>query len=116
MILDVIGAKYLDANLRALAGDGRLVVIGLQGGTRAELDLGRLLGRRLSVIGSTLRSRSTEQKSGIVQTVRRELWPAIESGVVRPVVDQVIPWDRAADAHRVLEDGSNIGKVLLQVT
>jgi putative PIG3 family NAD(P)H quinone oxidoreductase len=116
VILDVIGAKYLDANLRALATDGRLVVIGLQGGTRAELDLGRLLHRRVSVIGSTLRSRSTQQKSAIVQAVRVEVWPAIESGEVRPIVDQVIPWDRVADAHRVLEDGTNIGKVVLQIS
>jgi putative PIG3 family NAD(P)H quinone oxidoreductase len=115
VVLDVIGARYLDQNLRSLATEGRLVVIGLQGGTRAELDLGRVLSRRLSLHGTTLRSRSTAAKAAIVATVVEHVWPAVEDGRVRPVVDRVLPWDEAAEAHRVLADGENIGKVLLQV-
>jgi NADPH:quinone reductase-like Zn-dependent oxidoreductase len=115
VVLDVIGAGYLDQNLRSLAIDGRLVVIGLQGGTRSELDLGRLLGRRLSVHGTTLRSRPTAEKSAIVAAVVHQMWPAVEGRRVRPVVDRVMSWRDAAQAHRVLAEGENIGKVLLQV-
>lgn len=115
VVLDVIGARYLDQNLRSLATEGRLVVIGLQGGTRAELDLGRLLSQRLSVHGTTLRSRSTEDKAAIVKTVVEQVWPAVQDRRVLPVVDRVLPWERAAEAHRVLAEGENIGKVLLQV-
>jgi putative PIG3 family NAD(P)H quinone oxidoreductase len=115
VVLDVIGARYLDQNLRSLATEGRLVVIGLQGGTRAELDLGRLLSRRLSVHGTTLRSRSTRDKAAIVKTVVEHVWPALQDRRVHPVVDRVLPWDQAAEAHRVLAEGENIGKVLLQV-
>ena len=116
VVLDIIGAKYLAANVRALASDGRLVVIGLQGGVKAELDLGRLLSRRLSVMGTTLRSRSVVAKAEIVGEVDTQLWPAIAEGSVRPVVDRVVPWHEAAEAHRLLERGESIGKVVLQVT
>lgn len=115
VILDIIGAKYLGANLRALARDGRLVVIGLQGGVTADLDLGRLLTHRLSVIGTTLRSRSPADKARVVEQVARNVWPAVESGRVRPVVDRVLPLHEAAEAHRLLEQGSVVGKVVLQV-
>jgi NADPH:quinone reductase-like Zn-dependent oxidoreductase len=115
VVLDVIGARYLDQNLRSLATEGRLVVIGLQGGTRAELDLGRLLSQRLSVHGTTLRSRSTDDQATIVETVVEQVWPAVQDRRVLPVVDRVLPWEEAAEAHRVLAEGENIGKVLLQV-
>ena len=115
VVLDVIGAKYLDANLRALTSDGRLVVIGLQGGRKAELDLGRLLAKRLTVHGTTLRSRSPSEKGEIVDAVIANVWPALADGRVRPVIDRVLPWSEAAEAHRVLERGDNIGKVLLHV-
>jgi putative PIG3 family NAD(P)H quinone oxidoreductase len=115
VVLDVIGARYLDQNLRSLATEGRLVVIGLQGGTRGELDLGRLLSRRLSIHGTTLRSRSTDDKAAIVKTVVEQVWPAVQDRRVIPVVDRGLPWEEAAEAHRVLADGENIGKVLLQV-
>ena len=91
------------------------MVIGLQGGTRAELDLGRLLSRRLSVHGTTLRSRPTAEKAAIVATVVEHVWPAVEDRRVRPVIDRVLPWGQAGEAHRVLAEGENIGKVLLQV-
>lgn len=115
VVLDVIGARYLDRNLRSLAPGGRLVVIGLQGGTRAELDLGRLLARRVSVHGTTLRSRPVSEKAAIVADVREHVWPAVADGQVRPVIDRVLPWHEMAEAHRVLADGENIGKVLMQV-
>lgn len=115
VILDVIGAKYLDANTRALASGGRLVVIGLQGGANGELDMRRLLTKRASVHGSTLRARSPSEKGVIVAQVVEHVWPAIDRGQVRPVIDRVLPWADAAEAHRVLERGDNIGKVLLQV-
>ncbi len=115
VVLDIIGAKYLTANLRALASDGRLVIIGLQGGVKAELDLGRLLSRRLSVMGTTLRSRSATAKAEIVSEVAAQVWPAVAEGAVRPVVDRVVPWQQAAEAHRLLERGESIGKVVLQV-
>ena len=115
VVLDIIGAKYLTANLRALASDGRLVIIGLQGGGKAELDLGRLLSRRLSVMGTTLRSRPATDKADIVREVRAQLWPAVADGTVRPVIDRILPWHEAAEAHRLLERGESIGKVVLQV-
>lgn len=115
VLLDVIGAKYLEANLRALATGGRLVVIGLQGGVQGELDMGRLLTKRVSIHGSTLRARPPIEKGEIVDQVVEHVWPAVEAGSVRPVIDRVLPWTDAAEAHRVLERGDNIGKVLLQV-
>ncbi len=115
VILDVIGAKYLEANTRSLAFGGRLVMIGLQGGTKGELDMGRLLARRASIHGSTLRARSPEEKGAIVTQVLEHVWPSVEAGTVFPVIDRVLPWTDVAEAHRVLERGDNIGKVLLQI-
>jgi len=113
VILDNMGAAYLPRNVRALAPDGRLVVIGLQGGRTGELDLGLLLGKRATVHATSLRNRPAEQKAAIVDAVRREVWPAIERGEIRPVVDRVLPMTDAAEAHRVLEAGEHVGKVLL---
>jgi len=115
VILDNMGAKYLGRNVSALATGGRLVVIGLQGGTKAELDLATLLTKRARVLATSLRARPAEEKAAIVEAVLAGVWPAVESGDVRPVVDQVLPLDRAADAHRVLEESSHVGKVVLQV-
>lgn len=115
VILDVVGAKYLDANVSALAGGGRLVVIGLQGGVKAELNLGALLSKRGSVIATSLRSRTPEQKAAICAAVVRDVWPLYGSGAIRPVVDRVLPLARAADAHRLLADSGHFGKVLLEV-
>lgn len=113
VILDVVGAAYLDRNLRALAPDGRLIVIGLQGGTRAELDLGRLLRTRSRVIATSLRSRPVAGKSAIVTAVRDKVWPLVAAGRVRPVVHARYPLAEAARAHRDLEQGEHIGKLLL---
>jgi putative PIG3 family NAD(P)H quinone oxidoreductase len=113
VILDIIGGGYLDRNVAALATGGRLVVIGMQGGRRAELDLGALLAKRASISATALRSRPVEEKTEIVHGVREEVWPLIESGAIRPIVDRRIPMSAAADAHRVVESGDHIGKVLL---
>lgn len=113
VILDVIGAKYLSRNLTALATNGRLLVIGLQGGRRAELDLGALHTKRAAVIGTTLRGRPVAEKATIVAAVREHVWPLLESGDVRPVVDRVMPISEVVEAHRVVEAGEHVGKVVL---
>lgn len=115
VILDSIGGKYLAGNLAVLATGGRLVVIGLQGGARAELDLGLLLTKRAAVHASSLRSRPTEQKAAICAAVREQVWPLLASGQIRPVVDRVLPMDQAAQAHRVVAASEHVGKVLLAV-
>lgn len=116
VVLDVIGAKYLERNLAALAVGGRIVVIGLQGGTRAELDLGRLLAKRAAVAGTTLRARPESEKAEIVRQVVEHVWPLVADGAVRPVVDRVVGVEDAADAHRAMAVGENVGKILLAVT
>lgn len=113
VVLDLIGAKYLARNVDVLATNGRLVVIGLQGGTRAELDLGLLLRKRAAVLATSLRGRPLEEKAAIVASVREHVWPLLEAGTVWPVVDRVLPMADAAEGHRVLERGENVGKVLL---
>ena len=113
VILDNIGAKYLARNVSALAVNGRLVIIGLQGGVKAELDINVLLRKNAAVISTSLRGRPPAEKSAIVAAVREHVWPLIESGTVKPVVHRTFPLARAADAHRELEASNNIGKVLL---
>ncbi|MFV0286082.1 MAG: NAD(P)H-quinone oxidoreductase [Demequina sp.] len=112
VILDVIGAAYLERNLRALRTEGTLVVIGMQGGVKAELNLGAVLARRLRVIGTTLRSRPLEDKAAIVAGVGRDIWPLVPHAV-RPLTHATYPLARAAEAHRALESGDVFGKVLL---
>jgi putative PIG3 family NAD(P)H quinone oxidoreductase len=116
VVLDNMGAKYLARNVDVLADGGRLVVIGMQGGRKAELDLGKLLAKRGSVHATALRSRPATgrgSKAEIVAAVRHEVWPDVERGVVRPVVDRRLPMSRAAEAHALLESSGHIGKVLL---
>ena len=113
LVLDVLGAGGLADNLAMLATGGRLVVIGLQRGARAEIDLGLLLARRLTLAGTTLRSRPAAEKAAIVAAVRANVWPMLEDGRVRPVVHARLPLDRAGDAHKMLESGAVFGKVLL---
>ena len=115
VVLDNMGAAYLSRNVAALAVGGRLVVIGLQGGVKGELDLGVLLGKRAAVHATSLRARPAAEKAAIVAAVRARVWPWVEAGAVRPVIDTVLPLERAADAHRVLEASRHVGKVLLQV-
>jgi NADPH:quinone reductase-like Zn-dependent oxidoreductase len=116
VVLDNMGAKYLARNVDALADRGRLVVIGMQGGTKAELDLGKLMRKRGSVHATTLRSRPATgpgSKAEIVAAVRHDVWPDVERGVVRPIVDRRLPMSRAAEAHALIEASEHIGKVLL---
>jgi putative PIG3 family NAD(P)H quinone oxidoreductase len=116
VVLDIMGAAYLARNVDVLATGGRLVGIGMQGGTRAELDLGALMRKRASVAATTLRSRPPTGPGGkaeIVAAVRHDVWPDVERGVVRPVVDRRLPMSRAADAHALVEASDHIGKVLL---
>jgi len=113
VVLDNMGAKYLARNISALAVNGRLVVIGMQGGTKAELDLGALMSKRAAVLATSLRARPPAEKAAIVASVREHVWPLLESGAVRPVVDRVLSMSDAADAHRVVEAGEHVGKVLL---
>jgi len=113
VILDNIGAKYLARNVNSLAVSGRLVIIGLQGGVKAELDINTLLRKSAAVIATSLRGRPATEKAAIVAAVREYVWPLIESGQVRPIVHRTFPIAQAADAHRELEAGTNIGKVLL---
>jgi putative PIG3 family NAD(P)H quinone oxidoreductase len=116
VVLDIIGAKYLARNLDVLATGGRLVGIGMQGGTKAEIDLGKLMRKRGSVHATTLRSRPATGPGGkaeIVAAVRHDVWPDVERGVVRPIVDRRLPMSRAGEAHALLESSTHIGKVLL---
>ncbi|MBT2226116.1 NAD(P)H-quinone oxidoreductase [Nonomuraea sp. NEAU-A123] len=113
VILDIMGAKYLSRNIRALRTGGRLVIIGLQGGAKAELDLGALLTKRAAVHGTTLRARPVDEKGVIVRGVVDNVWPLVSAGAVRPVVYAEVPMAQAAEAHRLLESGEHIGKILL---
>ncbi|MEO3786240.1 NAD(P)H-quinone oxidoreductase [Actinocorallia sp. B10E7] len=114
VILDNMGAKYLARNVSALAPGGRLVVIGLQGGTRGELDLGRLLSKRACVHATSLRARPLEERAAIVASVRENVWPLIEAGTVRPVIDRVLPMRQAGEAHKIMESSGHFGKILLE--
>ncbi|MGW3937220.1 NAD(P)H-quinone oxidoreductase [Streptomyces phaeochromogenes] len=113
VILDNMGAKYLDRNVQALAVNGRLAIIGMQGGIKGELNIAMLLGKRGAVTATSLRARPAGEKASIVAAVREHVWPLISAGHVRPVVDRELPMSDAAAAHRVLEESGNIGKVLL---
>jgi putative PIG3 family NAD(P)H quinone oxidoreductase len=113
VILDIMGAAYLPRNIAALAVGGRLVVIGLQGGASGELDLGTMLRHRLTVHAASLRARPVAEKATVVEAVRDQVWPLIASGQVRPVIEAVFPLADAAEAHRAMEAGGHIGKILL---
>jgi putative PIG3 family NAD(P)H quinone oxidoreductase len=113
VILDNMGASYLGKNIDALAMGGRLVIIGMQGGVKGELNVGKLMNKRASVFSAGLRGRPLEEKAEIVADVRKRLWPLVEDGSVKPIVGQVVPMAEAASAHQALEEGSVFGKVLL---
>ncbi|MBQ1021514.1 NAD(P)H-quinone oxidoreductase [Micromonospora sp. D93] len=113
VVLDIMGGSYLGRNVSALANGGRLVVIGMQGGRKAELDLGALLAKRASLTATSLRSRPLAEKAEIVQGVRDEVWPLVEAGRIRPIVDRRLPMTEAAEAHRLVESHDHFGKVLL---
>jgi putative PIG3 family NAD(P)H quinone oxidoreductase len=114
-ILDAIGGAYLAQNIEALAPGGKLVLIGLMKGARAEIDLAAVLRRHLQVIGSTLRTRSVEEKARIVDAFIKRFGPALASGEIRPVIDCVLPIAQVADAHRRMQASSHFGKIVLRL-
>lgn len=113
VILDIIGAKYLAANVSVLNTAGRLVIIGMQGGVKAELNLGALLMKRAAVMATSLRARPSSEKSAIVSAMAAQVWPLIADGTVRPIIHATYPLEDVRAAHQDLEDSTNIGKVLL---
>lgn len=115
VILDPAGAGYLSENLRSLATNGRLVVIGLLSGRSAELDMGRLMIKRLRIVGSVLRARTTTEKADIIAGLRADAWPAVARGEIRPIIDRVLPIQAAAEAHAALQSNQTVGKVVLTI-
>ncbi|WP_432108039.1 NAD(P)H-quinone oxidoreductase [Streptomyces sp. AA1529] len=113
VILDNMGAKYLERNVKALAVNGRLAVIGMQGGAKGELNLGALLAKRGAVTATSLRARPAAEKAAIVAAVREHVWPLLSDGRVRPVVDSTVPMRDAARAHQLLDESGHVGKILL---
>ena len=115
VILDMVGAPYFSRNVELLAIEGRLVEIAVLGGAKAEINLVRLLRQRITITGSTLRSRTVEEKGAIAAAVERAVWPLVELGEIGPIVYATFPLTQAAEAHRLMESGSHIGKILLTV-
>lgn len=115
VVLDSIGGRYLEGNIASLAVEGRLVMIGLMGGARAEIDLAAMLMRRLRVIGSTLRTRTPADKAAIVAAFLERFGGALEAGRIRPVIDRVLPLEQAAEAHRIMKASEHFGKIVLKV-
>ncbi|MEV8148678.1 NAD(P)H-quinone oxidoreductase [Arthrobacter sp. NPDC080073] len=113
VILDVVGAKYLQQNVEALADYGRLVVIGLQGGAKGELNLGQLLSKRAAIIGTALRPRPVAEKGVIMNAVRKSVWPMLADGRIKPFVAKSFPLDQVREAHEYFDSGEHMGKVLL---
>lgn len=113
VILDNMGAKYLGRNVDALAIEGRLVIIGMQGGTKGELDIAKLLGKRGAVIATSLRARPTAEKAAICASVVEHVWPLVAEGLVRPIVNGTMPLEEARAAHELMEAGSHTGKIVL---
>jgi NADPH2:quinone reductase len=113
VILDMVAGDYVARELSCLADDGRLVIIAVQGGVKAQIDAGAVLRRRLTITGSTLRPRSVSFKSAIAKALRETVWPWLESGKVKPVIHQVFPADKAAEAHALMESNQHIGKLVL---
>lgn len=116
VILDNMGAKYLERNIRSLARNGRLVIIGMQGGMVTEIDLGTMLRKNATLHTTTLRGRPESEKAAVCAEVERHVWPWITAGIVRPVIDRVMPITAAADAHRAIDAGDATGKIVLDVS
>lgn len=115
VILDMVGGNYVAREIDCLADDGRLVIIALLGGAKADVDLGQVLRRRLTITGSTLRPRSIEFKAAIASRLREQIWPLIEFGKIKPVIYKVFPLKDAVHAHTLMETSAHIGKIVLQV-
>ena len=114
VVLDMVGGEYLQRELDCLAADGRIALIALLGGAKAQIDLSRLLMRRLTITGASLRIRSVAFKGAIAHALKDKVWPLLENGTVRPVLHAVFDAAQAADAHRLMERGSHIGKIFLR--
>jgi putative PIG3 family NAD(P)H quinone oxidoreductase len=115
VVLDMVAGDYVQRNIEVLAMDGRLVMIGRQGGVKSEIDIMPILRKRLTLTGSTLRTRSVEEKGALARAVHQYVWPLFESGAVRVIVHQTFPLRDAATAHRVMESSAHVGKLVLQV-
>lgn len=115
VILDVMGAAYLERNVSALATQGRLVIIGMQGGVKGELNVAALLNKRGAVIATSLRARPIAEKAAICASVAEHVWPLVAAGTVRPMVTEEFTLDRVADAHRLMDEGGHSGKILLRI-
>ena len=115
VILDHIGADYLAANMRCLAVYGRLLVIGVTSGIKAELNLALMMVKRQQIIGSVLRARSVQEKAEIIQQFVRDVWPHLDSGAITPIVSSVLPLSSAADGHRMMEESQHFGKIVIEV-
>jgi putative PIG3 family NAD(P)H quinone oxidoreductase len=115
VVLDMVAGDYLDRDIRTLAVGGRIMVIATRGGTRSSVDVGALMGRRGSISATTLRARPLEERAAIIAGVREHVWPLIEAGRVRPIIDSLFPLDSAAGAHRRMESSAHLGKILLAV-
>jgi NADPH:quinone reductase-like Zn-dependent oxidoreductase len=116
VVLDVMGASYLGQNMDAVATDGRIVVIGMQGGTQSDIDLGVMMRRRISLISTALRARPATQKAAIVAAFAAGVAPALATGRIHPVIDRVLPLAEAAEAHRLMAAGDVVGKIVLDAT
>ncbi len=115
LILDLVGGSYLTRNLEAAAVEGRLVIISLIGGARAEINLLTIMSKRLTITGSTLRARTIEQKAAVAEAVRRNIWPLLSAGRVRPVIHATFPLAEASKAHQLMEASTHIGKIVLTI-
>ena len=114
LILDIVGAPYFNKNFNLLAYEGKLVQIALMHGSKCEIDFLSLLTKRLTLTGSTLRPRSVEQKTKIAQALKKNVWPLLEKGIVRPIIHKVFPLEKAYEAHCLMESSKHIGKILLK--
>jgi NADPH:quinone reductase-like Zn-dependent oxidoreductase len=115
VILDIIGGEYVQRNIDALAIEGRLVQIGLQGGAKAQLSLASVLQKRLTITGSTLRARTPEEKGRIARAVEQHVWPLLATGIVKPIIHATFPLEQASEAHRMLDASAHIGKIVLRM-
>ena len=115
VILDMVGGDYVPRELKCLAADGRLSLIAFLGGSKTMLDMSDILYRRLTITGSTLRPRSVEYKTAVADALRQHVWPKIEAGAIKPVIHSVFPLEQAADAHRLMESSTHVGKIVLSV-
>jgi len=115
VILDPVGGNYLEDNMKSLTLEGRLVMIGLMGGAKASINLGLLMMKRLRIIGSTLRAQPVTKKSEIMNNLNENVWPSLESGDIKPIIDTVIPIEEVDKAHKLMESNQTFGKVILKV-